>query len=382
VRRKKGAIRSRVKSDLPIVFTEEKLSAYGGIELFRRFLDRSGFAERLQHVFSIRRFDGDYGSFRVTLALMGMLLLGGARLRHLRLLEHDPLFLRFARLHRLPTDRTVSNTLKETTSDVRDRLSGLLREVAYDSARSAGLSRITIDLDGTVLRTGLFAEGAERGFNPHHPKDKSYYPLTADLAQTGQLLAVVNRDGNVHDSHRALETLASVVDDVRKNLAPRNLEARFDGAFFRRDILDFLNASGIEYAIKAPLWDWLDTRKIIAQRKRWKRIGPGLQALHDEAADSEVGSHAARGGVPQARLPSDSEELPARSVRSQRRPLRVLLGGHQQARRPAHAVGLHGRPRRPREDARRTETTRGLRHHSDSRLGRELNAAAHQRADP
>ncbi len=282
MRRKKGAIRSRVKSDLSIVFTEEKLSAYGGIELFRRFLDRSGFARRLQEVFSIRQFDGDYGSFRITLALMGMLLLGGTRLRHLRVLERDPLFLRFSRLHRLPTDRTVSNTLKETTSDVRDRLGDLLREVAYDTARNAGLSRITIDLDGTVLRTGLFAEGAERGFNPHHPKDKSYYPLTAHLAQTGQLLAVVNREGNVHDSHRALETLKFVADEVGEKLAPRHLEARFDGAFFRRDILEFLAGSGIEYAIKAPLWDWLDTRSVIARRKRWKRIGPSLQAFYTD----------------------------------------------------------------------------------------------------
>ncbi len=279
MRRKKRSIRSRVKSDLPIVFTEEKLSAYGGIELFRRFLDRSGFSERLQKVFSIRQFDGDYGSFRITLALMGMMLLGGTRLRHLRVLERDPLFLRFARLHRLPTDRTVSNTLKETTSGVRDRLGDLLREVAYDTSREAGLSRVTIDLDGTVLRTGLFAEGAERGFNPHHPKDKSYYPLTAHLAQTGQLLAVGNREGNVHDSHRALETLEFLVDDVRENLAPRHLEARFDGAFFRRDILEFLEAAGIEYAIKAPLWNWLDTRKIIGKRQRWKRVRPGLQAF-------------------------------------------------------------------------------------------------------
>jgi hypothetical protein len=176
----------------------------------------------------------------------------------------------------------VSNTLKETTSDVRDRLSGLLREVTYDTVRNAGLSRITIDLDGTVLRTGWLAEGAERGFNPHHPKDKSYYPLTAHLAQTGQLLAVVNRQGNVHDSNRALETLEFLVDDVRKNLAPRHLEARFDGAFFRRDLLEFLNHSGIEYAIKAPMWDWLDTRSLIAQRKRWKRIGPGLQAFYTQ----------------------------------------------------------------------------------------------------
>ena len=146
MRRKKRSIRSRVKADLPIVFTQEKLSAHGGIELFRRFVDRSGFAERLQKVFSIRQFDGDYGSFRITLALMGMLLLGGTRLRHMRILERDPLFLRFARLHQLPTDRTVSNTLKETTSDVRDRLGDLLREVAYDTARETGLSRATIDL--------------------------------------------------------------------------------------------------------------------------------------------------------------------------------------------------------------------------------------------
>ena len=279
MRIRKDSIRGRVKTDLPIVFTDEKLSAYGGIELFRRFLDHSGFAERLQKVFSIRRFDGDYGSFRVTLALMGMLLLGGTRLRHLRMLERDPLFLRFARLHRLPTDRTVSNTLKETTHEMRDRLGDLLRGVAFDTARDEGLSRVTLDTDGTVLRTGLFAEGAERGFNPHHPKDKSYYPLTVHLAQTGQLLAVVNREGNVHDSQKALETLEFVVEEVRRELAPRHLEARFDGAFFRRDILEFLRTSGIEYAIKAPLWDWLDTRRIIGKRKRWKRVGPGLQAF-------------------------------------------------------------------------------------------------------
>jgi Transposase DDE domain group 1 len=280
VRLRKGSIRGRVKSDLPIVFTEEKLSAYGGIELFRRFLDRSGFCDRLQRIFSIRQFDGDYGSFRVTLALIGMLLLGGTRLRHLSMLERDALFLRFARLQRLPTDRTVSNTLKETTHAMREGLGELLREVAYDTAGAEGLSRITLDTDGTVLRAGLFAEGAERGFNPHHPKDKSYYPLTVHLAQTGQLLSIVNREGNVHDSERALETLRFVVEDVRRELTPRHLEARFDGAFFRRDILEYLQGSGIEYAIKAPLWDWLDTRKIIAQRTRWKPIRPGLQGFY------------------------------------------------------------------------------------------------------
>ncbi|MFQ5515887.1 MAG: IS1380 family transposase [Myxococcota bacterium] len=279
MRIRKGSIRGRVKADLPIAFTHEKLSAHGGLELFRRFVDRSGFADRLREVFSVRQFDGDYGSFRITLALIGMLLLGGTRLRHLRVLEHDPLFLRFARLQQLPTDRTVSNTLKETTGTVREGLGALLRQLAYDTAREGELSRVTMELDGTVLRTGLFVDGAARGFNPHHPKDKSYYPLTAHLAQTGQLLAVWNREGNVHDSERALEMLRFLVGDIREHLAPRHLEARFDGAFFRREILAFLESSGVEYAIKAPLWDWLGIRKTIEQRRRWKPIRPGLQAF-------------------------------------------------------------------------------------------------------
>jgi hypothetical protein len=240
VRLKKSSIRGRVKGDLPIVFTREKLSAYGGLELFRRFVDRSGFTQQLREVFSIRRFESDYGSFRITLALMGMLLLGGTRLRHLRVLERDPLFLRFARLQRLPCERTVSRGLKEMTRPLRERMSDLLRELAYDTAREAGLSRVTLDLDGTVLRTGLCAEGAERGFNPHHPKDKSYYPLTAHLAQTGQLLAVENRPGNVHDSEGALEMLSFLVDDLRTELSPHCLEVRLDGAFFRREIFEFL----------------------------------------------------------------------------------------------------------------------------------------------
>jgi hypothetical protein len=280
VRIRKGSIRARVKGDLPIVFTKEKLSAHGGLEVFRRFVDRSGFTDRLREVFSIRRFDSDYGSFRITLALIGMLLLGGTRLRHLAQLERDPLFLRFARLQKLPCERTVSRTLKETTVAVRDRMSDLLRELAYDTAREAGLSRLTLDLDGSVLRTGLCAEGAERGFNPHHPKDKSYYPLTAHLAQTSQVLAVQNRPGNVHDSEGALDLLSFLVDDVRSELGPRHLEARLDGAFFRREILEYLEGSGVEYGIKAPLWDWLGIRALIGKkRRRWKRIRPDLQGF-------------------------------------------------------------------------------------------------------
>ncbi len=111
---RKGAIRGRVKGDLPIEFTNEPLTAHAGLELFRRFLEHSGFVARLEAVFADRRFDSDYGSLRMTLATIALLLVGGSRLRHIEVLARDPLFRRFARLLRVPSERTLSRWLKET----------------------------------------------------------------------------------------------------------------------------------------------------------------------------------------------------------------------------------------------------------------------------
>ena len=61
-------------------------------------------------------------------------------------------------------------------------------ELLYEQIQKLELRRLTIDLDGTVIRTGDKVAWAMRGFNPHHPKDPSYYPLLAHLAQTGQIL--------------------------------------------------------------------------------------------------------------------------------------------------------------------------------------------------
>jgi hypothetical protein len=279
VKLRKGSIRARVKGDLPIEFADEPLTAHAGLELFRRFLVHSGFVARLEAVFADRRFDSDYGSLRMALATIALLLVGGSRLRHIEILARDPLFRRFARLLRVPSERTLSRWLKETTSFYRDRLQALLREIAFATFLGRELRRATLDLDGTVIRTGECVDGAERGFNPHHPKDPSYYPLTAHLAQTGQLLGVWNRPGNVHDSVDAVTHLGELIDATRARLGVVPIEVRLDGAFCQKAIFELLEASGVEYALRVPMWQWLHVREKIDARKRWTRIGPRLQAF-------------------------------------------------------------------------------------------------------
>jgi hypothetical protein len=263
---------------LPIEFTEEALTSYSGLELLRCFLDRF-WLERLKGVFADRAFDSDYGSLRCVLVVVGLLLLGGSRLSHVRVLDRDLLFRRFARLHRLPDERTLARNLQALTSGYRERLNELVRDIAYETHAGLGLERATIELDGTVLRTGECAEGAERGFNPHHPKDPSYYPLTAHLAQTSQLLGVWNRPGNVNDAVGAAERLAFLLDDAKRRLGPMPIEVRLDGAFFQRAVLEVLTASRVEYALKVPMWRWLGVRQKIADRKRWKRVNRSVDAF-------------------------------------------------------------------------------------------------------
>ena len=97
----------------------------------------------------------------------------------------------------------------------------------------------------------------DRGFNPRHPKDPSYYPLSVQLAQLDQILRIRNRPGNVHDSHNADGFLRVVVRELRERFGRKlKLELRMDGAFFHPEVFRFLDGElgkDIEYAVKVPM---------------------------------------------------------------------------------------------------------------------------------
>jgi hypothetical protein len=280
VRISRDRIRARVKGDLPIAFSDEKISAHGGLELLRRYLAAIDLSGRLRTLFRDTPLDSDFGAIRMVLLLIGLLVIGGLRVTHLAFVGTDPILLRFAGLHFAPADRTVVRWLKAFTPPLLERLGTLIRDLVYEQIERCRLARLTIDLDGTVLRTGAKVDGAERGFNPHHPKDPSYYPLTAHLAQLGQILRVWNRPGNVHDSHNAAGFLRVLFADLRARFGHRlPIDLRMDGAFFHPEILAFLDGERVEYALKVPMWKWLGLLPVIASRRRWTRVDPYIDGF-------------------------------------------------------------------------------------------------------
>ncbi len=263
----------RVKGDLRVEFVRQALTSYGGLELVRRYFKLLDLHRRLRQAFSAYGFGGDYGCGRLVLLVVALFLVGAQRLEHLRFVAHDPLFARLCGLARIPTDRTVVNWLKQFTQEALQAVITLNSELLYEQIERLGLSRLTIDVDGTVVRTGNKVAWAFRGFNPHHRKDPSYYPLLAHLAQTGQILRLRNRPGNVHDSRGAVRFLRDLIHELRARFGRAlPLEFRMDAAFFQREILELLTREGCEYAIKVGFWKWVGLKELVAAQRRWHRV--------------------------------------------------------------------------------------------------------------
>ena len=256
MRLRKDELRVRVKGDLAIEFSEEQISAHGGLAIFGRYLGGLGLRRRVRKAQSAPGMETDYGIAGVVFAVLALIVIGGYRVSHLAFLGSDPVVLRFCGLRRLPSDRTVVRWVKRFGDTALLALQTLIRDLVHHQIERLELSALTLDLDGTVLRTGAKVEGAARGFNPHHPKDCSYYPLTAHVAELGQILRVWNRPGNVHDSQNAVGFLRGSLRDLRERFGRAlRVAVRMDGAFFLPDVLRFLDEeSDVGWAIKVPLW--------------------------------------------------------------------------------------------------------------------------------
>jgi len=278
-------LRRVIKRDFSIQFGREQLTSYGGLELLRRFLGLIGLKARIQCAFAAQGLGGDYGASQLVLLVIGLLVVGARRLGHLRYVANDPLFARLCGLSRIPSDRTVVNWLKQFTQSSLRTLMRLNSELLYDQIEKLKLSRLTIDLDGTVICTGAKVAWAARGFNPHHRKVPSYYPLLAHLAQTGQILRLKNRPGNVHDSKGAERFVRELIGEIRARLGRAlTLEFRMDAAFFQQNLLKLLARLGCFYAVKVPFCKWTGVKALVAAQSCWSAVAADIDCFETRLA--------------------------------------------------------------------------------------------------
>ena len=281
MRRKKTDFQRRVNGDVAIEFGDEGMTSYAGLELLIRYLRRIGFNARVRRHLSAVVNGGDFGVVALCRMILGLLVVGGRRLHHLEFVRGDRLFQRFCGLQHLPGARSVSRGLRRFGASAVEALRQLnAEEVARVVDSCLHARTLTLDVDGTVLCTGSKVGGAARGYNPHHRKVPSYYPVTAFLAESGHLLRLHNRPGNVNDGKSSIPFLQALFRQVEETLGSGyHLRCRMDGDYFKKEVLEELEEHKAGFALKVPFWRCLDLQSRIRARRRWQSVGDGVDGF-------------------------------------------------------------------------------------------------------
>jgi Transposase DDE domain group 1 len=260
-------------STVPVLhFEDQHLTSYAGLFLFQLLFARLGLRERLRACFRHWPSGRAYDPAGIVLGLILHLLLGFRQLRDSRYYRDDPMVHRVLGVRRLPDVATVSRILAAADGDNVAELLHLCRQLVVERLAALGQRRVTLDFDGSVIRTGRWAEGTAVGYNRAKKGQRSYYPLFCTVAQTGQVFDIHHRPGNVHDSNGAEAFIAACVEHWQQALPGIQVEVRMDSAFFSDAILSCLDRLGVEFTVSVPFERLAALKTLVEGRRHWRNL--------------------------------------------------------------------------------------------------------------
>ena len=111
VRRRKSDLHARVNRNLPLEFDDVRLTSYAGLELLERYLRTRRFNQLVREAFADLPRWGDFGVVVMVRVFVGLVIVGGRRLRHLAYVADDPIFQRFGNVRVVPTARRAARSI-------------------------------------------------------------------------------------------------------------------------------------------------------------------------------------------------------------------------------------------------------------------------------
>ena len=170
--------------------------AHGGIGLFHTLARRLGLIDRIDRRLHVLKIHLPYHESDHVLNLAYNALCDGTCLQDLELRRNDINFLDALGARRIPDPTTAGDFCRRFHRDDIATLQDVFDETrlqAWASQPPAFFAQAIIDMDGTVVATDAQCkQGVDLAYNGTW----GYHPLVLTLANTGEVLRLVNRPGN------------------------------------------------------------------------------------------------------------------------------------------------------------------------------------------
>jgi hypothetical protein len=238
-----------VKS-MRIGFTDQRLTAHGGLAVWTHFITEQRLREQLREVLPhAPRSPNAYDPCDTALGFIGGILCGADKLARVAHLAHDPAVAEVLGIEAVPSQSTLSRFFAQCGRKACEALSGLHGwALAGVPERAEGY---TLDLDSfSLLHEDGHQEGVRVGYTRKGLKP-CHRPILAALAEVPQVVHFWLRPGNTACVSGAAtflgDTLARLPAQVRIALV------RGDSGFCTRAMITELETRRLHYILTAAL---------------------------------------------------------------------------------------------------------------------------------
>jgi hypothetical protein len=211
--------------------------ASGGIGLIHALARRFGLIEALDRRLELLKFHLPYHESDHVLALAYLPLCGGTCLQDLELLRHDAVLLDALGARRLPDPTTAGDFCRRFSADSIQTLLDIINDTrlkVWAEQPAAFFEQAILDMDGFLVET---TGQCKQGMDIAYDGTWGYHALVLTLANTREVLSIVNRPGN-RPSQEGAATLVDQATAVCFRGGFRRVLLRGDTKFSQTEHLD------------------------------------------------------------------------------------------------------------------------------------------------
>jgi Transposase DDE domain group 1 len=228
------------------VAAKTKGIACGGIGAIQLLVNKLGLAEAIDERLHLLKFHLPYHESDHVLNFAYNALCNGTCLDDIELRRNDLVFLDALGADRIPDPTTAGDFCRRFTPDDIETLQDIFdqtRVKVWKQQPSDFFDEALIDVDGTLVPTGACCK---QGIDIAYDGTWGYHPLIVSLANTGEVLSIVNRPGNRPSHEGAAEQLDLAILLCRQ-AGFRRVYLRGDTDFTQTRHLDAWDAEGVTF---------------------------------------------------------------------------------------------------------------------------------------
>jgi hypothetical protein len=231
-------------SSIRIGFTDQRLTAYGGMAVWSHFLKQKGLRQQLRQVLPHEPSSPNaYDPSDVALGFMGGILSGADKLSRVAWLQSDPAIAQVLGVEAIASQSTLSRFFDKFAAKSSQALCELHQRAVFTLPSVAG--GYTLDLDSwALLHEDGHQEGVAVGYTRLGPKP-CHRALLAGLAEAKMIANYRLRPGNTRCVNGATEFLRETVTAMPSHI--RIGLVRGDSGFGDSPMQEAAQALGLKY---------------------------------------------------------------------------------------------------------------------------------------